>query len=136
MDATIHRVPTWKGMAEAMSNETYDVVLLDLGLPDSSTDTTLSKIRELKMAHPSTAICVITGHPKQGEINAREAGADDFMHKTEVFGTSNLIRKVSELFSKFSNSGPMKKLDAQVKLAQQATQAAIEEFNKDADGTR
>lgn len=126
--ATISRVPTWNGMELALRGQFFDLILLDLGLPDSPTEETLSKIKDLKMRYPATSVCVITGQPSQSAETAKEAGADTFIHKTEVFEPHRLISVISALFSR--NSKASKNLDAQTELLRQAVPAVIEEMNK------
>lgn len=76
-------------MAEAMEVingvSPLDLVTLDLALPDSTTDQTLQRIKEIKAAKPDALLVVVTGamRPEQEE-QALAAGADGFMHKTLV----------------------------------------------------
>lgn len=130
--SSIVQVQTWREMEEALRSETYDVLLLDLGLPDSPSEDTNCKIRKLKMDNPNMAVCVITGQPYYDENTVKKAGADDFMHKADAFGgPAALIQKVSSLFHRFSTKEPMKRLENQVSLLQQATHATIEEMNRE-----
>jgi len=126
--ATLVRAPMWRGMEEALKVSHFDLILLDLGLPDSSTDETLLKIKDLKMRYPATAVCVITGQPSQNAETAQNAGADTFLHKTEVFQPHRLISVISALFSRTSKAS--NNLDAQTELLKQAVPAVIEEMNK------
>jgi two-component system OmpR family response regulator len=122
------RVPTWNGMETTLQLQRFDLILLDLGLPDSGTEETLSKIKDLKMRYPATSVCVITGQPSQNAETAKEAGADTFLHKTEVFEPHRLISVISALFSRGSKAS--KNLDAQTELLKQAVPAVIDEMNK------
>lgn len=128
LQANIKRVERWHQMMEVLAVERYDVVLLDLGLPDSGTEATLENIKPLKMQFPETAICVITGHPSQTEENALAHGADDFIHKNEVLKPMRLVQKIASLVSRFSNSG--QKLDNQTKMLKEATHRTIKEMNE------
>ena len=77
------------GLEEIKNNDDFDVVLLDLSLPDSNGFDTLKK---LISAHPNTNVIVLTGHSdKQLGLEAVKLGAQDFLVK----GSYN-----SELFSK------------------------------------
>lgn len=129
MDVEIHRVPTWSAMLEELGTTTYNVIILDLGLPDSDTLTTLASIRNLKMNYPATAICVITGQPNQNMETAKAAGADDFIHKSDVLMPRTLISRLTMLFHRGQNNSE-KYMDAQVELARKMTDATIAEFKK------
>lgn len=60
----------------------YDVVLLDLSLPDSHGMDTLLKVRA---AAPDTAIVVLTGnHDEELGIQAVQLGAQDYLPKSDV----------------------------------------------------
>lgn len=124
LDATIKQVQTMREAEEALNQETFQVVLLDLGLPDSSTDETLSRIKPLKAAH-NVSVCVITGQPGQNEQTARIAGADSFLHKVEVMSPHRLVQIISALFSKYSGAKSGEKLDAQTGLMKQAVETVI-----------
>ena len=77
------------GLDEIEKDDDFDVVLLDLSLPDSNGFDTLKK---LISAQPNTNVIVLTGHSdKQLGLQAVKLGAQDFLVK----GSYN-----SELFSK------------------------------------
>jgi len=128
MSAHIDMAGSWQQMRLFLEQKDYQVLLLDLGLPDSSTDLTLSKIRFLKMEHPNMAICVITGHPSHTKDGALKAGADDFVHKADLMRPPGLIQILSNLISKMGSSS--KKLTDQIKLADDATHHVIREMNE------
>lgn len=66
----------------AMANRNYDVVLLDLGLPDSRGLETLTTF--LKVAG-ATPVIVLTGHDEmQLAMDCLEEGAQDFQLKNDV----------------------------------------------------
>ena len=119
---------SWGQMEVFLEQKDYQILLLDLGLPDSSTDITLSKIRPLKMEHPEMAICVITGHPAHTKESALKAGADDFVHKTDLMRPPGLIQILSNLISKVGSSS--KKMTDQINLAADATHHVIREMNE------
>lgn len=130
LGAEIVHADSWSAMKEEMRKGQFDAILLDLGLPDSHTDDTLSKIHDLKMSSPATAICVITGHPGQTREAALEAGADDFLHKTSAMKPRTLIQLVANLFSKSGGN----KVENQLRIAETATHTVIQQMK--ADGTR
>lgn len=128
LGAEIAHAESWAAMKEEMRKVKFDAILLDLGLPDSGTDDTLSKIHDLKMSSPATAICVITGHPGQTRESALEAGADDFLHKTSAMKPRTLIQLVANLLSK---AGGCAQMDNQMKIAEKATHTVIQQMNSD-----
>ncbi|MFH0953740.1 MAG: sigma-54 dependent transcriptional regulator [Verrucomicrobiota bacterium] len=75
----IRAVSTLAEAREAVFSGHYDAVLLDLHLPDGNG---MDWVEELRQAHPSTAIVVITG---SGDIplavRAMQHGADQFLAK-------------------------------------------------------
>ncbi len=129
MEATIRRVQDWTQMVQALKKAPADLILLDLGLPDSSTPTTLSRIKLLKMQHPNTAICVVTGNTHVTEQDAREAGADDYLHKDSLMGPRSLVQVVASWANRF-NKGPCK-LDTQMGLLKEATRQTIQDLQEE-----
>ena len=72
--------------ADKINNETFDAILLDLGLPDSQGMETIRSIREVAQNIP---IVVQTGnHDKQTGLDAIKEGAQDFVVKGETSGDS------------------------------------------------
>jgi DNA-binding response OmpR family regulator len=66
----------------ALINRTYDVILLDLGLPDSLGLETLTEIQKVAGATP---IIVLTGHDEMRlAMDCMEGGAQDFQLKSDV----------------------------------------------------
>lgn len=69
---------------DAVQQHEFDVVLLDLSLPDSFGVATISKMRA---ATPALPIVVMTGfNDQQGGIQAVQEGAQDYLIKGEVSG--------------------------------------------------
>ncbi|TWU60462.1 Response regulator PleD [Rubripirellula tenax] len=70
---------------EAFKKETFDVILLDLGLPDNHGTDAIALLR----AHvPETPIVVLTGDERnETAINAIDAGAQDYLPKQHVVGS-------------------------------------------------
>ena len=75
-------VQTASEAAQRLQTEEYDLVLLDLGLPDA---TGLQALRALRAVADLTPIIVLTGSDdyKQGLIAVRE-GAQDYLEKRRV----------------------------------------------------
>jgi two-component system response regulator HydG len=126
LNADITRVSTMRDARQELYAKQYDVILLDLGLPDSTTDETLSLIKPLKATH-NVAVCVITGQMGQSEQTAKIAGADGFIHKVEMLTPHRLIQIISGLFSEHSPAS--RKLDVQTELMKQAVDHVIKEMN-------
>ncbi len=79
---TVHCAVTLKQGLEFLSEHTPDLIVSDLGLPDSKG---IGTFRQLKKAAPETPILLLTGH--QDELMAEEAlheGAQDFVHKNDM----------------------------------------------------
>jgi CheY-like chemotaxis protein len=65
----------------------FDIVTLDLNLPDSRTEETRDKIREIKRINPDALVVVITGvvRPEEQE-RIIAAGADGYVYKVDIMG--------------------------------------------------
>jgi two-component system, sensor histidine kinase and response regulator len=87
----IHNAANMKAAHELISKETYDVVLLDLNLPDSCGLRTLNQVHDKA---PSTAIIIATGEGDENlGLEAVSAGAQDYLVKGE-FSSTALVRTV------------------------------------------
>lgn len=78
----VHRVKTLKEAVDFLSEKTPDLIVSDLGLPDSRG---IGTFREIKKAASDVPILLLTGH--QDELMAEEAlheGAQDFVHKNDM----------------------------------------------------
>lgn len=71
---------TWTDGAKAVETGAYEIVLVDLGLPDSSTDQTILRVGQMAAHWPP--ICILTGNVDQ-ELRSRSIllGAEDFVMK-------------------------------------------------------
>ncbi|MEI6415828.1 MAG: response regulator [Pseudomonadota bacterium] len=99
---------------EAIRRDPPDVVLLDLGLPDSSDIDTL---RALRAAAPDLAIIVLTGHDDDAlAVTALEAGAQNYLVKGQ-FDQDALRRAVR-------NAIIRKKLEIELQREKAAAEAA------------
>lgn len=65
----------------------FDLVTLDLNLPDSRVDETLVKIMDIKRTNPDCLLVVVTGvvRPEE-EARIINSGADGYMHKSDFMG--------------------------------------------------
>src|SRR3954462_9379957 len=75
---------TARGGLEAVAGRAFDLVLLDLGLPDLDG---VEVCRRIRAAQPATVIVVLTARVEEMDIVVGlEAGADDYLTKPFRFG--------------------------------------------------
>ncbi len=67
--------------AELDKRKPFDVITLDLCLPDSVPEETIKRIKEIKAYHPDCLLVVVSGYNMEAE--ALRGGADGFMSKLE-----------------------------------------------------
>jgi DNA-binding NtrC family response regulator len=78
-DCHVKAVSTWTEVAQAMQDEPFDVVLLDLRMPDVDGMTVL---RGLKQRWPDSEVIIITGYPTiESAKEAVALGAYDYLAK-------------------------------------------------------
>lgn len=81
---TMEHVPTLAEGQQRLEQEAFDVVLLDLSLPDSHGIATLQAVRA---AAADTAIVVLTGYDDDDRgLQAVQTGAQDYLAKSDVDG--------------------------------------------------
>ncbi len=118
---------------ELMAQEDFDVVLLDLGLPDSVGIETVKKFRKLNAEVP---VVVLTGlEDEERAIDAIKAGADDYVAKGKLL--KDLIvrsirytieRKKTELKLRQAKQ-QAEALQAETELVNKQLQVSIERAN-------
>jgi two-component system KDP operon response regulator KdpE len=74
---------------ELMATETFDVVILDLGLPDDSGFSVIEHIRKSSMV---SIIVLSVRNDEGGKVRALDLGADDFV--TKPFGLPELMARI------------------------------------------
>lgn len=81
---------TAKEATEMISSHCPDVVLLDLGLPDTDGITVLESVRKWS---PTMPIIIVSARDDEAEkVKCFECGADDYI--TKPFGTSELLARI------------------------------------------
>jgi DNA-binding response OmpR family regulator len=80
--------PTWVRTAgdarEAVAADSYDVIILDIGLPDGNGLSLLTEWRECKL---STYVLILSArHEVEDKITGLNLGADDYLSKPFSFG--------------------------------------------------
>ncbi|MGD1950383.1 MAG: response regulator [Leptolyngbyaceae cyanobacterium] len=84
----LHHVARFREALEILRTSTFDVVLLDLNLPDGRG---LKLIKQLKQLVPKTPIVVLTGLQDQAMANAAlQEGAQDYVIKSDTFSPARL----------------------------------------------
>lgn len=95
--ATIRRARTLAAARERLAEHPADVVLLDLGLPDSAGTDAVDAIR--RAAAYASAVVVVTGSGDDDTaLTCLAGGADDFLPKADVLselGGRSLVRAVT-----------------------------------------
>ncbi|MBN2605477.1 MAG: response regulator transcription factor [Bacilli bacterium] len=92
-------VKTKSGMEaiNSIQNGSFDLVLLDLGLPDIDGVEVLKKIRE----YSDVPIIIISARFKEEEkVEALELGADDFL--TKPFGVNELLARIKVVMRRYN----------------------------------
>jgi len=92
LDVQLERVPTLEDGLDRLKSDVWDLVLLDLTLPDSNPNNTFA---DLYSQYPYTPVVVLTGEPSL-EIRAKAVacGAQDCLDKLEVSSPGVLDRSI------------------------------------------
>lgn len=87
-----------------LSSSEYDLVLLDINLPDGNG---YDLCRLIKPAHPDTVVIFLTADDQESDqIRGYEVGAVDYI--TKPFSIGALQRKISAMFSMLEHHKPTK----------------------------
>lgn len=110
-----------KTAAARLAERTYDLVLLDVGLPDGNG---YDICRALKARSPATPVIFITANDCEGdELRGYEAGAVDYI--TKPFSVLALQRKIRAIFWMLeSNTPPQDVFDDGVLMLNFSSQTA------------
>jgi len=114
-DTTLQTAETLTSGIEAVGSGEYDVVLLDLGLPES---VGIETYRRLKMAAPEIAVVVLTGNTDiQLAVSAVDEGAQDFLVKGQ-FDEQLLGRAMAYAVSRKQAETDLRRQTARLEEAQ------------------
>src|SRR4051812_34566083 len=82
LDFKLHEAGRLSQALDSLHSQTFDVVLLDLGMPDSQGLDTLAAVRAQA---PYTPVLVLTGQDDEAVgLKALQAGAQDFLVKNQI----------------------------------------------------
>jgi two-component system, NarL family, invasion response regulator UvrY len=82
---------TGKETLDMLRTAKWDLVILDIGMPDRSG---LDVLRHIRSVHPGTKVLVISGYPeRQYALNVLRAGASGFLAKTSA--ADDLLKAVN-----------------------------------------
>lgn len=88
---TLSQAPDLTQALARLQTESFDIILLDLGLPESRGLNTFSRVQE---AHPELPIVVLSGLDDEAvAISAVQEGAQDYLVKKQISGGS-LLRSI------------------------------------------
>jgi PAS domain S-box-containing protein len=98
---------------EHLRDETYDVILMDLGLPDSHG---LNAIIQTREQAPETAIVVLTGLEDEAlALEALRQGAQDYLAKTQI-DPQLLMRSMRYAIERKRGEEQIRKLNEELEL--------------------
>ena len=86
---TVFDVPDAHGARRAVGSLRYDVILLDLGLPDEDG---LQLLPDLRPQHDGPIVVLSARRDQSDKVAALDAGADDYM--TKPFGLPELLARI------------------------------------------
>lgn len=118
--------------AFAMIDEATLLITLDLNLmPNSTTHQTLARIAEIKYRAPNALLIVLTGCIKPEDAQyALAAGADGFIHKSDVFTEKSFFTKLREFVQSYM-AAPPKKMEQHLRVMEKIAEKTTEYFKKE-----
>lgn len=82
LNHTVDVVETGEDALSQTKKQSYDIILLDLGLPDIDGFTVARKIKDIDNINSSTPIIALTAHVDNAyKTKAKEAGMSDYLLK-------------------------------------------------------
>src|SRR5208283_537469 len=114
---------------EKVKSVGFDIILLDLGLPDSRGLVALTRLNEIR---PEAPIIVLTGHANESMgIQAVQEGAQDFLVKGQV-DKNLLVRSINYAIQRKKIQGALQKSESRLRTLVQTIPDLI--WLKDPDG--
>lgn len=93
--ANFAEASTAREAMEMVSNQDYDIVILDISLPDENGLQLLQKIRQVK---PDMPVLILSMHPEEGyAMRAFKAGANGYLNKASV--PAELVGAIRKILS-------------------------------------
>ncbi|NER00006.1 MAG: EAL domain-containing protein [Cyanothece sp. SIO2G6] len=87
---TLHHIRRFKDALTALETQTFDLVVLDLSLPDGEG---IGLVQRLRAVIPQVPIIILTGHQSQDlAIAAIQEGVQDYLVKTEILSPERLTQ--------------------------------------------
>ncbi len=124
----VRHAATLAGGLDALRAAAADVVLLDLGLPDSQG---LAGYFEVQRAAPGTPVVILTGHDdEQIALQALETGAEDYLAKADTDSVS-LLRAMRHAIQRRQLGERLRKGDAQCRAIVETAEEGILQLGPD-----
>jgi two-component system, cell cycle sensor histidine kinase and response regulator CckA len=118
-----------KSALKKLSSEDFDVILLDLVLPDSNGLDTFIQIQEQT---PATPIVVLTGMADETlAISAMKAGAQDYLVKGQVSGSDLLLRSMRYAIERKRIEATLQQREQEFRTLAENAPDIIARFDKD-----
>jgi PAS domain S-box-containing protein len=118
-----------KNALKKLSSEDFDVILLDLVLPDSNGLDTFIQIQEQT---PATPIVVLTGMADETlAISAMKAGAQDYLVKGQVSGSDLLLRSMRYAIERKRIEATLQQREQEFRTLAENAPDIIARFDKD-----
>lgn len=94
-DATFAEASSAREAMGILADEDFDMVILDISLPDESGLRLLTRIRDIK---PELPVLILSMHPEEGyAVRAIKAGANGYLNKASV--PSELVIAIEKILS-------------------------------------
>ena len=95
------RAPTYQQASEKLSNYSYDIVVLDISLPDGNG---IDLIQGIRAQHPETGIMILSARDSlQDKLKGLNLGADDYL--TKPFYVEELNARINALYRRKALKG-------------------------------
>ena len=113
-----------KSAVQALQDESFDVVILDLKMPDMDGLSTLKKIKQMDL---TTEILLLTGHGSiEAAVEALRLGAYDFL--TKPCDIDQLVEKIEGAWEK-RDAAWKKELDEKIKKLVESPSSVFQLFD-------